>query len=90
MSKKWDHIYQVGNPKDFSSFRGKVLYDRGKRYLYIVIKGLGKDEIVISGDLPTVERKLTEFARILDQILNEVDFILKVDSPKVDSPYKEG
>jgi len=84
MGEKWDHVYQVGDFKNWSSFRGKVLYDRGRRYLYIVIKGLGRDEIVISGDLPTVERKLREFAKVLDQVLEEVESILKIDSP-----YKE-
>jgi len=81
MRRRWDHVYEVGDSKDWSSFRGKVLYDRDRRYLYIVVKGLGRDEIVISGDLPTVERKLTEFAKVLDQILEEVESILKTDLP---------
>lgn len=78
--KKWDHVYEIGD-KDWCSFRGKVLYNSERKYLYVVIKGIGRDEIVISGDLPTVERKLREFVKVLDQILEEVTTILEFNSP---------
>jgi len=82
--RKWDHIYEVKGKSSFRSFRGKVLYNRDKKYLYVVIKGLGKDEIIINGDLHTVERKLNEFIDVLEQVLQEVESILDIDGGEED------
>jgi len=73
MKKKKEifHQYEIGDPKSWS-FRVKLFISTDFRVL-IVLKGLSGDEITITGDMDTAQRKLIELMQVLLKTSEELE-----------------
>ncbi len=57
---RWDSGFS------FKHIRGKFVWDLDKNMGYVYIKGLGGDELRISGDVRTLYRKLEELIEVIE------------------------
>lgn len=80
--KKWDHEYKAGS-QEWGRIQGKLLADFTREKIYIAIKGIGGDEITLSGDYETILRKYAELVEVIDQIGDELQNIIEIKAPEV-------